>query len=35
MEPEGTLPQSQEPATLPYSEPDQSIPLVPFSEYPY
>ena len=29
MEPEGSLPHSQEPADSPYSEPDQSSPRCP------
>jgi hypothetical protein len=29
MEPEGSLPHSQEPATYPYPEPDQSSPRTP------
>jgi len=29
MEPEGSLPQSQEPATFHYPEPDQSSPCLP------
>jgi hypothetical protein len=29
MEPEGSLPWSQEPATGPYTEPDESIPHLP------
>ena len=34
MEPEGSLPYSQEPATYPYPEPDQSIPY-PFHPTPW
>ena len=40
MEPEGSLPHSQEPATCPYPEPDQSSPCPtpllrdPFQYYP-
>jgi hypothetical protein len=29
MEPEGSLPSSQEPATRPYPEPDESSPYYP------
>jgi hypothetical protein len=37
MEPECSLPHSKEPATCPYSEPDQSIPqpLILFLEYSF
>jgi hypothetical protein len=31
MEPEGSLPSLQEPATGPYPEPDESIPRLPLS----
>jgi hypothetical protein len=35
MDPEGSLPHSQEPATFPYSEPDQSMPPIPLPEDPF
>ena len=36
MEPEGSLPHSQEPAACPYSEPDQSTPChIPLLENPF
>jgi hypothetical protein len=33
MEPEGSLPCSQEPSSVPYSEPDQSNPIHPIPSY--
>ena len=35
MEPEGSLPHSQAPATCPYPKPDQSSPYLPISLLEY